>query len=110
MLAADGVLRKVSGNSLRMARTAFLYHGTLLYDFDLPLISRYLRRPPSSPAYRAGREHGDFVANLPARRAQIVEAIAAAWRVGDNLQSWPRDRVRALVESRYACDAWNLSR
>ena len=33
---------KFSGNSLRMRRRFLLYHGTLLYDFPLDLISRYL--------------------------------------------------------------------
>ncbi len=110
LAAADGTLRKVSGNSLRMTRTAYLYHGTLLYDFDLPLVSRYLRHPPRSPDYRAGREHGGFVANLPLDRPQLVEAIAAAWGAHDNLSSWPQQRVDALVESRYSRDAWNRGR
>ena len=57
---------KVSGNSLRMGRRSFLYHGTLLYDFDLSLIARCLLSPPRTPDYRAGRDHRQFVANLPA--------------------------------------------
>lgn len=106
----DGMLRKVSGNSLRIMREAFLYHGTLLYDFDLPLIHRYLRPPPRSPEYRAGRAHGKFVANLPISREPLRTAIADAWRARENLSSYPHDRVRALVETRYTADAWNLSR
>ena len=32
--------RKCSGNSLRITRRHLLYHGTILYDFDLELIVR----------------------------------------------------------------------
>src|SRR5262249_19628800 len=40
-LASDG--RKFSGNAQQRKRTHLLHHGTLLYDFDLELIGRYLR-------------------------------------------------------------------
>ena len=40
-LAVDD--NKFSGNSLRCKRTHLLYHGTLLYDFDLSLISSLLK-------------------------------------------------------------------
>ncbi len=68
LLAAGGdqeAARKFSGNSLRVKRTHFLYHGTLLYDFDLATIAACLRTAPRQPDYRREREHGDFVANLP---------------------------------------------
>ena len=40
--------RKFSGNSLRVKRTHLLYHGTLLYDFDLSLIAKCLRTAAAS--------------------------------------------------------------
>ncbi len=61
--------RKFSGNSLRVKRTHFLYHGTILYDFDLSLIARCLLSPPRQPEYRSGRDHRAFVTNLSATRA-----------------------------------------
>ena len=66
---AAATARKFSGNSLRMKRTHLLYHGTLLYDFDLGLIEKCLRMPPRQPDYRNARPHGDFVMNVPATRA-----------------------------------------
>jgi lipoate-protein ligase A len=71
--------RKFSGNSLRMKRTHLLYHGTLLYDFDLALIEKCLRTPPRQPEYRKQREHGEFVVNLPLSRERLVEAVASAF-------------------------------
>lgn len=72
--------RKCSGNSLRVTREAVLYHGTILHDFDLSLISRCLRSPPRQPEYRAGRDHDRFVTNVPidaARFSQDLREILA---------------------------------
>jgi lipoate-protein ligase A len=55
--------RKFSGNSLRLARRHLLYHGTLLYNMDLSLLS-CLGTPPRQPVYRQGRDHAAFVANI----------------------------------------------
>src|SRR5262245_23120804 len=75
--------RKVSGNAQRRGRTALLHHGTVLYDFDVTLANRYLREPMRQPAYRAGRSHRDFIANLPLPghvvRARLDACIMSAW-------------------------------
>ena len=75
---------KFSGNSVRSKQKNLLYHGTILYNFPLPLIDRFLSRPPREPDYRRGRPHGTFVANLPApagrhppRPADRLERIRA---------------------------------
>ena len=73
------VPRKFSGNSLRVKRTHLLYHGTLLYDFDLTFIESCLRMPPRQPDYRGARAHRDFVMNLPVRQKQLEEALHTAW-------------------------------
>ncbi len=57
--------RKFSGNSVRCRRQHLLYHGTMLYDFDLELIEECLCMPPRVPDYRGGRNHREFVTNLP---------------------------------------------
>jgi lipoate-protein ligase A len=100
--------RKVSGNSLRCKRDHFLYHGTLLYDFDLPLVSQLLRIPPRQPEYRSGRDHGQFLANLPVTAGELRRAIAAAFGAGDSLDDWPRELTAQLVATRYSRDDWNL--
>ncbi|MBN1852315.1 MAG: lipoate--protein ligase family protein [Pirellulales bacterium] len=112
--------RKFSGNSLRCKRTHLLYHGTLLYDFDLSLITRYLHSPPRQPDYRNGREHASFVANLPASGALLAQAIRTAWnpRLRSTLRSCELnknhpdpmgDLIRladGLVSIRYGNAAW----
>jgi lipoate-protein ligase A len=105
-LVTDGRERKVSGNALRVRRAAVLYHGTLLDAFDLGLIDRVLRHPPREPGYRAGRPHGEFVANLALGRPALEDAVREAFRATATMNDWPRDRVAALAAERYANPAW----
>lgn len=100
--------RKFSGNSLRIRRTHLLYHGTVLYDFPLDLISACLRTPPRQPQYRQGRSHAEFLVNLPVSRAALAQAIAAGWQTDGTLTEWPRSRTAELAETRYRQPAWNL--
>jgi lipoate-protein ligase A len=101
------VVRKFSGNSLRVQRTHFLYHGTLLYDFDLSIIARCLKTPPRQPAYRGARAHGDFVVNLCVGRERLVEAMDAAFPTIGELAIVPVARVEELVATRFGRDSWN---
>jgi len=99
--------RKVSGNSLRCKRDHWLYHGTLLYDFDLALVGELLRMPPRQPEYRAGRPHGQFMANLAASADALRRALAIALEADQPLEDWPCERTERLVASRYERDDWN---
>lgn len=71
--------RKVSGSAQRRGRRALLHHGTLLYDFDVHWMERYLKDPERQPPYRAHRSHAAFVTNVPLRPPAIKEAFAGAW-------------------------------
>lgn len=104
-------LLKFSGNSLRKARGRLLYHGTLLYAFDLPLVGRLLRTAPRQPEYRALRDHGDFIANLTATREQLVTAIASAWEAEPApLPGSVTDAAQELADQKYSRPEWNESR
>jgi len=59
---------KFSGNAQRRGRKFILHHGTILRDFDLALISRYLNMPRDRPEYRNDRAHADFVTNIALQR------------------------------------------
>ncbi|HEX3151899.1 MAG TPA: lipoate--protein ligase family protein [Gemmataceae bacterium] len=76
-LAWNGL--KVSGNSQQRKAGHVLHHGTLLYDFDLPAVGRYLYPPEREPTYRAGRGHDDFVTNLPTDAATIKNLLGEAF-------------------------------
>jgi len=107
--------RKVGGSAQKRARRWLLHHGTILFALDVALLSRYLAHPPSEPAYRAGRPHGEFVANLPLKQrdatACVLEAFglppdAAAEELGAEVAA----RVAELVKVKYARADWNLRR
>jgi lipoate-protein ligase A len=102
--------RKVSGNSVRFGRRCVLYHGTILYQFDLAWLGKLLRQPPREPDYRAGRAHEMFVANLPLDRDQIVARIRQAWLANRILQHWPEEQTQELLASRYSQVAWHWER
>ena len=106
---------KCSGNALRCARTHLLYHGTLLYDFPLPLIGEILLEPPRQPDYRQRRRHGQFVTNLSASRESLRDALIAAWQTANDeplppLEQWPVARTRQLAQERYGSHDWNWQR
>jgi lipoate---protein ligase len=102
--------RKFSGNSVRCKRDHFLYHGTLLYEFDLPLFGRLLRMPPRQPEYRGGRMHAEFVMNLPVAGGDLRRAIATTFGAVESLNDWPQDLMQRLAGQRYSQDAWNYER
>lgn len=101
---------KVSGNSLRVARGRVLYHGTLLIDFDLGLVSRLLREPPRQPEYRQRRPHDRFVTNLGVPRSAVIDALVNAWGAHQPCPVPARTVIERLVAERYGDSAWNLSR
>ncbi|MBN1870580.1 MAG: lipoate--protein ligase family protein [Candidatus Omnitrophica bacterium] len=67
--------KKISGNAQKRCKEFILHHGTILYDFNLESIKRYLKIPRDIPEYRQGRPHMDFVGNLPLPAGPIKDAI-----------------------------------
>ena len=108
-LAVDG--KKISGNAQVRKKSYFLQHGTMLFDMDLAKVSRYLTHPSREPAYRRGREHDDFIANIPLSRLQIEDAIKDVFSVTDPAWRLGRadlERLNDLVEGKFATDAWRF--
>jgi lipoate-protein ligase A len=99
--------RKFSGNSLRVRRTHLLYHGTLLYDFPLSSVGACLRTPPRQPDYRAGRAHGEFIANIGGTREQLRRALLQAFDADQLLGCWPQALTQQLVTEKYSQASWN---
>ncbi|QEG33278.1 lipoate--protein ligase family protein [Bythopirellula goksoeyrii] len=97
-------LQKFSGNALRAKRTHLVYHGTLLYDFDLDRLAQLLATPTREPEYREGREHTDFVANLPLSHVQLITALTTGWQATELLTEWPQERTQAIVCEKYRDD------
>lgn len=67
--------KKFSGNAQKRGKKFILHHGTILYNFDLSLIAKYLTIPRDIPEYRRNRAHLDFVCNIPCSTGQIAQAF-----------------------------------
>jgi lipoate-protein ligase A len=107
-LALDG--RKFSGNAQQRKRRFLLHHGSLLYDFDLARVGRYLRPPPRQPEYRAGRDHAAFLTNLPLPADELKQRLRVAWGANDPTDDWPADLVRQLTAEKYDQPEWSRRR
>lgn len=98
--------QKFSGNSQRRLRAHVLHHGTVLYQFDVAQLSRYLRMPSRRPEYRGDRSHEAFVRNWAMGRDEIKGRLVMAWEANEALTTYPLDRVKHLVETKYDRPEW----
>lgn len=106
-LTVDGF--KFSGNAQRRRKRWILFHGTILYAFELDQIARYLREPRKQPEYRADRQHGKFVRNVPLEPASFKAALAHAFNAREPLLHWPEAHMHRLVAEKYGRPDWNTS-
>lgn len=74
--------RKVAGLALKRRRRALFVHGSILANADIALIETVLKAPGREPAYRRGRIHSDFLANLgPLDTAKLQALVQARLRL-----------------------------
>jgi lipoate---protein ligase len=100
---------KFSGNAQRRKKRCLLYHGSLLLNFDLALISRVLKEPAQQPEYRSRRPHRDFLTNLSVPQESVRQKLASAWNatvspatsVLEDLQKQTRS-----LSAKYGADDW----
>ena len=108
---ADGSLplfRKFSGNSQRRHKAYLLFHGTLLLDFDLELVGKYLTFPSRQPDYRESRVHREFLMNLNLPASAVMDAMKKIWNADTALHGPPLAGISALARDKYAAREWNL--
>lgn len=101
--------KKCGGNALRVTREAVLYHGTILYAFDLPMLQRCLNHAPRQPQYRGGRSHQDFVTNLDLNPKRLADDIVSQFDSSDTIDTGVlQPAVETLMTRRYDDAAWHL--
>lgn len=98
--------RKFSGNAQRRLRSALLFHGSFLLAFDFALMEKFLAMPSRQPQYRAGRNHEQFLTNLPVNADALKDALRRAWDADVPAASPPH--WRTLADQKYSRDEWNL--
>lgn len=101
--------RKFSGSAQRRLKRHFLVHASILNEFPLDRIPRYLAEPRRRPAYREDRPHADFITNLGLPRGLLLRAIRSAWLpAGRPIEPAPvpSDRVLDLVATKFGDPAW----
>lgn len=101
--------KKVSGNAQIRKRGFILHHGTLLFDMDRKILSRYLDHPPVEPDYREGRAHSDFVGNIPAAADTLKRSLLKVFEPDE--KDWEPnkqdiDLLHSMVNERYSSEEW----
>jgi len=99
---------KFAGNSQRRRKNFLLFHGTLLLDCNLDLISELLLMPSLQPDYRASRPHEDFVTNLNLPAKNVKAALAKGWDADEALKNPPAEEISRLVREKYSKREWNF--
>lgn len=100
---------KFSGNAQRRRKRFVLFHGTVLYNFDLGKISECLGWPERTPDYRGQRAHKDFITNIGLPAEALKQAIAEEWGAERILEDWPERETAKLAAGRYADQKWIAS-
>lgn len=103
-LAVDGM--KFSGNAQRRKKNFLLFHGTLLLEFEIPVITSLLNMPSKQPDYRGNRAHDCFVTNLNRPAEELKQVLRCGWKASEGHASIP-DMSKLLCE-KYTRDDWNF--
>ena len=85
-----------------------LFHGVILLNANLALISQLLPLPSAQPGYRAQRTHAEFLTNLNLSTARVKAALAQAWKATTTLTEVPRELITRLAETKYATREWSF--
>jgi len=107
-LAVDGM--KISGNAQRRRGRAVLVHGTILVGLDFSIVEDVLPLPHRRPLYRAGRRHVAFMRNLELDPEDVKQTLREVWNAGECAPAPATERMKALIEQRYARRSWTARR
>ncbi len=99
---------KFAGNSQRRRKNFLLFHGTLLLNCDLALITELLQMPSMQPDYREDRAHAEFVTNLKLPFEAVRDALIKEWRAQVSPDHAPLEDVKKLAREKYSTREWNF--
>jgi len=96
---------KFSGNAQRRKIKSALFHGTILYDYNLNLIDRYLRHPSKEPDYRQNRPHLSFIRNINISKEDSMSILLEAWKPISSTYLFSEDVIKLYTE-KYSQESW----
>jgi lipoate-protein ligase A len=96
---------KFSGNAQRRRKNFLLFHGSLLLNFELPLIGELLNMPSLQPDYRDGRTHEQFIMNLGLSAEAVKHVLIAEWQAQEVLPKSPQ--IPPELAQKYNSAEWN---
>ena len=99
---------KFAGNSQRRRKNFLLFHGTLLLNCNLKLISELLLMPSLQPGYRGSRAHEKFVTNLNLPAEKVKAALAQEWNADQKSKIPPLEKFSELACEKYSTREWNF--
>jgi lipoate-protein ligase A len=97
---------KFSGNAQRRGRSCILFHGSILYQFSIPLMDEALLMPSQEPDYRRKRSHTKFVTNLPVESSLIIKNLQNAWDADEDFVNVPIQEIQKLADTKYSTRGW----
>jgi len=101
--------KKFSGNAQLRKRNYFLHHGTILYNFDIDRITRYLPEPVCQPNYRQKRCHREFLTNICLSREEIKKVLLNVFDTKSTVSiviDEFQENINYLVENKYSNPNW----
>jgi lipoate---protein ligase len=101
--------RKCGGSAQRRLKHWFMVHCSILNDFPIERIVRYLAIPHRQPDYRQGRDHQHFLSNLGLPRTILMDAIRGATLTGASSSRAPEvppALVESLMAEKFANRSW----
>ena len=100
--------RKVSGNAQKRKKGSFLFHGTLLYNFDISNLENVLTLPDRQPDYRCNKSHHDFIQNMPISKSLLMTSMKKEWDAHTlfEMSEFLTNETKKLAVSKYESDAW----
>ncbi len=100
--------KKVMGTAQRRLRRFFLFHGSLLVNSDVSLISRYLSHPSKEPGYRGGRSHDSFLTQIPLSLCKVESLLSDYFITKGDLADIDRTLISDKIMASYARADWNF--
>jgi lipoate-protein ligase A len=101
--------RKFAGSAQRRLRSWFMVHCSILYDFEIERIVRYLKMPRRQPEYRSGRSHKDFLVNLALTRHELEAGIRSTFGAGMIDRTAPDvspELIQSLLSEKFLNREW----